>query len=549
MINSTAEMRRPRSLPRAIRRGLGRLGLRLRAVGLMRGLGKSSLTLAALAALAMATDVAFLLPRTARWAIWGTWIATTAVALVASVVRPLIRRLAWTDLAALAERGEPSLGERLTTAVGLLRNQPHGSAELIAAVVDDASSRAGHVDLTRAVSLRGALTWLMAGGLAAFSVITPSVVQPDPFAQIGKRFLFPWADIERVSRFVIEVAPGDKVVASGSDVLTSATVRSRFGEAVSHGEAWLEWTRADGTLNRVRMAADTEAKQGKRAFTATLPRLSSSLTYRAMIGGDASPRHHIKVVDWPAVTALKAHVAPPAYTGRSAAPARDSARIDAWEDSQVTLELEANRRLEQAEVIWPGLDAVAKSPSPAASSHVVSFKPNADGTRWSATVVAEAAGPFTIKIRDEYALENKPEAPRRVVVHADAPPTVAIEAPADLEETSPDDHLTLRIAARDDVAVASAELHGTIERSSGSTGPASASVAAPLDGLGTPVALGEAVLNLATLALKPGDVIFYRVRVTDNRPAPRGANVTWSSAHSLRIIEHSESLLRPARDG
>jgi hypothetical protein len=542
MINSTAEMRRPRSLPRAIRRGLGRLGLRLRAMGLVRGLGKSALISAALAAVAMATDVAFALPQAARWAFWVTWIATTSVTLLASVVRPLIRRLAWTDLAALAERGEPSLGERLTTAVGLLRHQPHGSAELIAAVVDDASTRAGQVDLTRAISLRGAFAWLMAGGLAALSVITPSVMQSDPFAQIGKRFLFPWADIDRVSRFVIELAPGDKVVASGSDVLTSATVRSRFGEAVSHGEAWLEWTRADGTLDRVRMVADAEAKQGRRAFTTTLPRLSSSLTYRVTIGGDVSPRHHIKVVDWPVVTVLKAHVAPPAYTGRPAAPARDSARIDAWEDSQVTLEFQANRRLEQAEVIWPASDAVAQSPSPAGSSQVVSFKPNVDGTRWSATVVAEASGPFTIKLGDEYALENKPEAPRRVVVHADAPPTLAIEAPADLDETSPEDHLLVGIAARDDVAVASAELHVTIERGSGSTGPASASVAAPLNGLGTPVALGEAVLSFATLALKPGDVITYRVRVTDNRPAPRGPNVAWSPAHSLRIIEHSESL-------
>ena len=42
---------------------------------------------------------------------------------------------------------------------------------------------------------------------------------------------------------------------------------------------------------------------------------------------------------------------------------------------------------------------------------------------------------------------------------------VAIAAPDDFKETSPDDFLTVAIAARDDVAVASAELHCTIERS------------------------------------------------------------------------------------
>ena len=104
-------------------------------------------------------------------------------------------------------------------------------------------------------------------------------------------------------------------------------------------------------------------------------------------------------------------------------------------------------------------------------------------------------GRLLLKLRDEYDLENKPEPARRVVVRPDAPPTVAVAAPDEFKETSPDDFLTLAIAARDDVAVASAELHYTIERSQGSTGPTSGSVAAPLDGLGTPVARGEAALE------------------------------------------------------
>ena len=124
---ATAEKRNPQPLPRAPLRARA-LGLRLRTVGVMRGLGKAALILTALAAMAMAADVAFVLPPAARWTIWGTWTATTAIAVAAGVIWPLIRRLAWNDLAALAERGEPSLGERLTTAVGLLRQQPHGSA-------------------------------------------------------------------------------------------------------------------------------------------------------------------------------------------------------------------------------------------------------------------------------------------------------------------------------------------------------------------------------------------------------------------------------------
>ena len=450
--------------------------------------------------------------------------------------------MTWNDLAALAERGEPSLGERLTSAVGLLRQRPHGSPELIAAVVDDAAERAGQVDLTRAVSIRGAIAWLMAGGILAALVVLPAIVKPDPFAHVGKRFLFPWAEIDRVGRFAVEVAPGDQVVALGSDVSVSAIVQSRFGEAVPRDQAWLEWTGTDGAPNRVQMVATIETKKGKQAFAVTLPRLTESVTYRALVGGNASRRHKIKVVDPPAVASLKAQVKPPPYTKRPAAPARDPARIEAWEGSLVTLEIEGNRPLKQAEVTWPAARADGKSASEAASSRVVPLKLGDDGKRWSATVVAESSGPFVVKLRDEYNLISKPEPVRRVVVRPDAPPIVAVAAPDAFKETSSDDMLTLGIAARDDVAVASAELHYTIERSQGSTGAKSGSVAAPLDGLGMPMARGEAALNLATLALKPGDAISYRVRVTDNRPAPRGPNGTWSTTHLLRIIEHSESL-------
>ncbi len=538
----TTETRHPRSLPREIRRALGRLGLRLRAVGAMRGLGKAALILAVGAVLAMVVDVGFVLPLRARWIMWGIWITVAAVATGSGVIRPLVRRLTWNDLAALAEHGEPSLGERLTSAVGLLRQQPHGSPELIAAVVDDASERAEQFDLTRAVSMRGAMAWFMAGGIGAVLVVLPAIVQPDPFAHLGKRFLFPWADIDRVGRFTVEVAPGDTVVAVGSDVSFSATVQSRFGEAVPRDQAWLEWTGNAGTPNRVKMVAAIESNHGTQAFAVTLPRLTGSLTYRAIVAGNASRRHQIMAVDPPAVASLKARIEPPAYTKRSAAPARDPARIEAWEDSLVTLEIEATRPLEQAEVTWPCMPAEGKSLSGAASSRIVPLKPGDDGKRWSATVVAEASGPFSFKLRDEYDLVNPPEAARRVVVRPDAPPIVAVVAPDEFKETSPDDSLTLAIIARDDVAVASAELHYTIERGQGSTGPTSGNVVAPLDGLGTPLARGESALSLTTLALKPGDAISYRVRVTDNRPAPRGPNITWSTTHLLRIIEHSESL-------
>jgi hypothetical protein len=61
-------------------------------------------------------------------------------------------------------------------------------------------------------------------------------------------------------------------------------------------------------------------------------------------------------------------------------------------------------------------------------------------------------------------------------------------------------------------------------------------------GLGTPSARGEAVLRLKPLGLKAGDVVRYKVRVADNRPAPRGPNVAWSDGRRLTIVEQAEPL-------
>ena len=298
-------------------RGLGRLGLRLRAVGAMRGLGKSALILAALAAVAMAADVAFALPPSARWTIWATWIATAAIGLVAGVIRPLVRRLAWNDLAALAERGEPSLGERLTTAVGLLRQEPHGSPELIAAVVDDAAVpiRTGRPH-PRRLDARG-----------------PGVAHGwGDSRRTGRSRRRSCNPIRSRSSANASFSPGlTSIGSAGSWSRWRRETRSwQLGSDVSavghralsiwRGRAARRWPGSNGPAP---MASHTACRwrptptrqQGKQAFTVTLPRLTSSLTYRAlsvaMPAGGIRSRWSIGRRS----RTLKAHVEPPAYTG------------------------------------------------------------------------------------------------------------------------------------------------------------------------------------------------------------------------------------------
>src|SRR5437588_10524006 len=91
--------------PREIRRALGRVGGRWRAVAAARGLGNVALVAAVGAVVGMAVDFFVALPTAARWGIWGAWLGAIGIVALWGVVRPVVRRIDAADLAALAERG------------------------------------------------------------------------------------------------------------------------------------------------------------------------------------------------------------------------------------------------------------------------------------------------------------------------------------------------------------------------------------------------------------------------------------------------------------
>lgn len=540
------------ALPLAVRRLLGQVSRRLRARAVLQGLGTASVIAAFGAVLGMAADFFWVLPLWGRWGIWILWLSAVGWVLLSRVLRPLVRRIDPLDLAAIAERAEPSLGERLTAAVGLLggAGRLNGSTEMVAALARAASAYARVTEPSRLVSLRGSVRPLVMGGTALALVVAPGLIRPDPFAHLARRFVAPWADLDRVGPWVLTVSPGDGVAARGADLRVTVQVHPRFGRQAAPAIAWLEWTDAgQGGTRRVAMpemesvsaseSPDSRWLAGTRAFAVTLPRLVGSFSYRIVSGSAVSRSYRIRVIEPPSVVAVEARVEPPAYTGLPLTTARDSGRIEAWEGSRVRLDVTASRPIRGAEIGWP------KQPKP------VEATVGSDRTTASATLIAEESGPYTLALRDEQGVTGVLEPVRRVVVvRPDTPPVLTVQGPAPHWESGPKDTLRVAVAARDDVAVASAELHYAIQRGGGAA-PNSAvakassgigSYAVVLKGLGTRFARGEATLNLGPLGLKPGDTLSYRVRVADNRPAPRGPNVVWSPAGTLTIVAAAESL-------
>ncbi len=241
-------------------------------------------------------------------------------------------------------------------------------------------------------------------------------------------------------------------------------------------------------------------------------------------------------------------VQPPSYTKLPGSTARDAARIEAWQDSTITLTLKSTKPIQKAAVAWPQpaseeVSSSAEEPEP----RIVSAKPrDRDGTTWTVTVPAEVSGTFAVHLTDEFGIKSRPEPTRRLVVHPDQPPTVALGGSDEPKDATADDMLFLGVAAKDDLAVVSAEIHYEIQRGGASDSDAPAETgheAAALPGLGTPRVRGEATLDLKPLKLRTGDAIAYRVRVTDSLPPPRGPNEAWTSSRVLTIVEKAEPLL------
>ena len=88
---------------------------------------------------------------------------------------------------------------------------------------------------------------LALGCIVAGLVALPPLLRPDPFGTLARRFLAPWLDLDRVGMVLLTVAPGDAVVALGSDLDVTARVEPRLERRrrALPDAAWLEWDDRD----------------------------------------------------------------------------------------------------------------------------------------------------------------------------------------------------------------------------------------------------------------------------------------------------------------
>jgi hypothetical protein len=521
-----------------IRKALRRVDVRLRSSRSAKGLGVASLVAAVGAALGMAADFSGNLPVPARWTIWGLWVATVVAIFGLGVLRPWLKKSRWIDLAAVAERADPKLGERLTGSIALQdRSSPsNGSPALVAALAEDAAGQIGHFDPSLVKGRGRPFRWLAVGLAGLALVAIPSFARPDPFQTLALRFFAPWMDLEKVGWFVIEVSPGDKVAAVGTEFPVQARLIPRFGSMRPPEVATLEWTDERGGWLPIPMTLKSSADGAARpTFEASVPQLVNSCRYRVSTASARSRAYQIIGASAPEACEFSARIEPPSYTRLPASDAKDPSKIEAIEGSRVVLSFYSCSPYRKFTLVWP---------TSATSSKTIDTPPS-DGKHAVVAVDAEATGPFVLTLLESVfhpGMDGLPHT-RQITVKADAPPTLALQGPPSRSEGRPDDVLQLGIAARDDFGVASVEIHYEIRRASSEAETQAGHSTLKLDGLGTPLARGVASLPLRDLALQPGDSVAYRVLVNDNRPAPKGPNQTWSDARTITVSTKAEPMI------
>ncbi|MEW4571025.1 hypothetical protein AB1L88_24415 [Tautonia sp. JC769] len=551
--------KRPRSprLPLPIRKALRGVDRRLRWARAMTGLGRLLGLLAAIVAGAMIVDGLRPLTDPARWAVWLSAVGLASVGLSLILLRAILRRPARHALAAVAERARPEAGERLSAAVALIEDGElaHGSPTLIAALVDRAADDAKSIAPRLAVPLRRPRRHLALGLAAVALVALPGVLAPDPFALLARRVLMPWTDPGTAGQLAILVEPGDALLARGEPLTISAVVRPRFGPSVPDS-ARIAWTDASGSSHSLTMGPGSPSSDANdQTFALTLPAVEGAITYRITAGPARTRAFRVSVVDPPRVASQRWTITPPAYTGLPPSTIDDpsSSVVVARQDSLVAITVTTDLPSHRVTLDWPeeGADG---PPDP------IELTParDADGTnrtRWTAEVVASASGPFAITAEDARGLADRSAPPGLLDVQPDAPPAVALGDGA--EALGPGDRLVVPVAARDDLAVAAAELHVTIHRpDSPHDEPEQEVIPLSLDGLGSPAARGLAEWDLTPLALTGGDSVSIRVRVVDSLPPPRGPNEAWSDPRPVAIVadierhnaDRRDEALRPIRE-
>lgn len=483
---------------------------------LLRGFGRVALMLSLGLAAAFVADYRWDLSASTRLATLIGMGSIASLAFLIWIVVPFFRRMSWNELAALADAAHPKWEGALTSSVELFdpaqAGSYQGSPVMRDLLLQQTRQRVDELDLEQVVSSRRAWQAVRLGLAGCFLLAIPVFAAPSTYRQLWQRLILPWGNWGTAGAWQIDVANGDRVVARGTDMELLAKAE-RSGQVEPPKSLTLEWRDSTGTTDRRTMPFD----EGRKAFVTIVPHVMRDLEYRVVVEQQRSREYRVQVVEPPVITKVRLDIEPPAYCGWPA-QALDGAigTIRVFDQSRMKFTLEFNKPVDSGTIVWkPGTEPLQ-------------FTLGENRQSASVELLADAkfAGPFSLSLIDEHKLTNNDSVPRELLVIADEPPKLVVTGDHSID-VQPSDVVPIKAIASDDIGIGQLELHVEVANVPQPVRPA--------DGVqGRQQTEHKFSLDLNALKLTQGDIVVYKVRLTDEQPAP-GPHEVWSEPRVLRI--------------
>ncbi len=475
---------------------------RIRRIILIRGLLATFATLLLALLVVMAVDATtVILNDTWRYLLSGGVLAVTLFTAMRRLVIPLSLPFTPVRIAALIERRHPELEERLSTVVQLLSGEQQfiGSKSLFSVVLETACSDVENLDVEEEFTLRTVKPRLVAACAALAILITLFVVSPRPVGRLLLRALAPFAKVGNLYAGMLNVAPGDAHVISGSPfevtVVAAPTLDSQpFIRFAPFGRIKHETSE--------RMSLVETRPDNSRIFRHLVPSVTESFQYRVMSGFAITRHYQVRSLNCPDVNSLQLQMAFPVYTGQQDVLLTNSLHnLSAIAGTRLIWTATYNRKPMQGELRFNNIPLPGTEIS--------------GGGQWATTLTDSGERTWAILLKDAYGYTNNP------ILHTlrtrrDAPPQVTIASPEERRIELPRfANLTLNCLMVDDFAIVAPSVQWAINNEPYLEVLPITSLEATSD----PQTWKATVpLELSKFPLSEALQIRFRVQVSDNLP-------------------------------
>ena len=445
------------------------------------------------------------LPSGGRWALLASLVCLGGVALWRGLIRALRRAPSLVEIALRAQARDPSLRERISTALTLCprREEPDlgCSPQLVEVVVEQAAEQVGRVDFApefpRHQLVRAGRALAVAVGLWLLSV----AAAPEAFRGALVRLAAPSGNFAPTR---VVVSPGDATVIEGSELRITIGYEGRKPGRVLIG--WKDQSAAEWAVRRFQAR---ETRRWEHVFGGIRGRID----YWAQTDRARSPVYRVTVENRPRVAGIEIRYDYPTYTGM---PPRivGEGDISAPVGTRVTVTATATKPLSRASLVVS--DSLEMASDVRAKTAVAAFDVDRSGT-------------YFVRLTDVSGYDNPEPIRYRISATDDAPPRVRLTEPGVDIELGERVAVDLRAEGVDDFGFSRLALRYRLGDAGQET-----EILIPLAQEPGRLLDQRYPWDLSDLDLLPDDVVHYRILAWDNDTI-NGPKMASTGIYAIRL--------------